>query len=128
MNITFLKTVSDALRASWAADTSNSSEWSEDNPPMGQCAVTACVLQDYLGGDILNVQATNKEGVGVSHYFNVIDGETIDLTKSQFRDGVILSEPVLKSGNYATTREYCLSFPSTNKRYELLASKVAKLI
>ena len=128
MNLALLYKISDALRASWSAETSNSAEWSKDNPSMGQCAVTACVVQDYLGGEIVNVLASNEFGDGVSHYFNIIDGEVVDLTSGQFSEDVIFSKPQRKTGNYSTTREYCLSYPNTNKRYETLALKVAKLI
>ncbi|MDB5181051.1 MAG: hypothetical protein JWO54_814 [Candidatus Saccharibacteria bacterium] len=128
MNSAILTKLSNALRNSWSAETSNSDKWNKDNPPMGQCAVTACVVQDYLGGEIINVLASDKFGNGVSHYLNVINGETVDLTRSQFSNDVAFGEPRTKTGNYSTTREYCLSFLDTNKRYEILASKVSKLI
>ena len=57
-----------ALEQSWSADTSSSAAWSEGNRAKGQCAVTACVVQDYLGGDILNSVATLPSGETVSHY------------------------------------------------------------
>lgn len=128
MNSILLDQVADAIRSSWSAETSNYAEWSKDNPSAGQCAVTACVVQDYLGGDILNVRALNSGGVGMSHYFNIIDGKIVDLTRGQFKSGTTFSKPASKTGNYATTREYCLSFTVTNERYQILLSKVAKLV
>lgn len=117
-----------ALEQSWSADTSSSTAWSEDNPAKGQCAVTACVVQDYLGGDILNSIATLPGGETVSHYFNVIDGSRIDLTENQFPSGTTFSEPAPKTGGFASTRDYCLSYDDMTRRYQRLASRTADRI
>jgi len=47
-----------AIRASWAADTCSPddvarSPWTVENPSWGQCDVTALVLNDLLGGDLV---------------------------------------------------------------------------
>ena len=54
--------------------------WSPGCPEFGQCAVTSLVVQDILGGDI--VKCTHMH-----HYFNVVGGVVIDLTKSQWGEG-----------------------------------------
>lgn len=118
--------LTNALNNSWSAHTSSNADWSKNNPAEGQCAVAACVIQDYLGGDIVNVRAIQSDGVTVSHYFNMINGEVVDLTKSQFNDDTVLSEPLPKLGGYNTTRDYCLSYPDTLRRYRILSKKVAK--
>src|SRR6266566_2911292 len=42
------------IRACWRADTSSDpTGWSVSNPAWGQCAVTACVVHDVLGGRIV---------------------------------------------------------------------------
>ncbi|WP_425297200.1 YunG family protein [Nocardia abscessus] len=41
----------------------------EANSAKGQCAVTACVVHDYLVGYILNTVATLPNNETVSHYF-----------------------------------------------------------
>ena len=114
-----------AIKSSWSAETSVSKEWSPDNKALGQCTVTACVLQDYLGGDILNTVATLPDGSTDSHYYNVIDDSELDLTRSQFPDGTTFTEGAPKTKGYDTTREYVLSNLGTSLRYHLLRSEVA---
>src|SRR5437762_79497 len=59
------------LRA-WDAETSfNARTWSAERPEKGQCAVTALVVQDLLGGVIVRAKVD-----GESHYWNVLDGGT----------------------------------------------------
>ena len=104
------------IQYAWYRGTSSDPEnWTPENPAWGQCAVTALIVQDLLGGILLRAKVN-----GVSHYWNVLDtGEKIDLTIAQFGDKVILNEvPVERS------REYVLSFPDTKRRYELLRQLV----
>ncbi|WP_280447104.1 YunG family protein [Nocardia brasiliensis] len=112
------------LQAAWSADTSAASDWTTSNCSKGQCAVTACVVQDYLGGEILHATATLPSGDLVSHYFNVVDGDVVDFTRRQFPSGTRFSEPAPKTKGLPTTRDYCLSYDSTQQRYELLRSRV----
>lgn len=114
-----------ALHTSWSADTTSASAWTEADRAKGQCAVTACVVQDYLGGEIVNTVATLPTGETISHYFNWVDGEMIDLTREQFPDGTTFSKPKRKPGRHASTRDFCLSHDSTRRRYEILRSRVA---
>lgn len=114
-----------ALEESWSAATSSASDWTESNHAKGQCAVTACVVNDYFGGEILNSIATLPSGKTVSHYFNVIDGQTVDLTYRQFPPGTSFSEPAPKTENLDSTRAYCLSYEATRRRYEALRTRVA---
>lgn len=114
-----------ALHHSWSADTSASVGWTETNRAKGQCAVTACVVQDYLGGDILHTVASLPNGETVSHYFNVVDGRIVDLTQRQFPPETHFSASAPKTKGFTTTREYCLSYDSTRRRYEALSTRVA---
>ncbi|MEV4329603.1 alpha/beta hydrolase [Streptomyces sp. NPDC049597] len=82
-----------ALRASWAADTCSPDDveraaWSEDNPSWGHCDVTALVVHDVLGGDlVLGAVFLGGEQHG-HHWWNVLpSGVEVDLTRDQFRDG-----------------------------------------
>ena len=104
------------LRA-WDYDTSaDPTNWKEDNPAWGQCAVTALIIQDLLGGELLRGLVN-----GVSHYWNRLpNGQEIDLTIQQFNTINERTEPVVRE------RDYVLSFPDTAKRYELLKSRVTK--
>ena len=49
------------LTRAWSVETS--SKWRRDNPACGQCSVTALVVQDLLGGEILK---TNVGAPGIS--------------------------------------------------------------
>jgi hypothetical protein len=74
-----------AVRQSWDAETCypvQKKEWKKELPEIGQCAITALLLQDYLGGDIAFNEAND-------HFWNVLsNGEMIDLTRNQFQDSV----------------------------------------
>jgi hypothetical protein len=49
-----LSELESAIRKSWGRDTSDDpDEWSESNPARGQCAVTAMLVRELLGGEIL---------------------------------------------------------------------------
>lgn len=101
------------LVRAWCKETSVNEQWTPDNPALGQCAVTALVIQDYFGGNLARV--INED---VSHYFNVLhDGSWLDLTRSQFDTW----EPY---GLEIRTRDYVLSFKPTEERYNLLLSKM----
>lgn len=120
------ETLSRLVAESWDAETSASKEWSPENRALGQCAVTACVVQDYLGGEIFNTIATLPDGSIDSHYYNVIDGETVDLTISQFPQGTTFAPGAEKKKEYDSTREYVLSYRPTKERYDILKMRVAQ--
>ncbi len=109
-----------AIKASWSKETSASPDkWSKDNPSLGQCAVTALVIQDLKGGDLLRGKVN-----GSSHYWNRLpDGPELDLTIDQF--GV--PKPDIK-GQERMSREYCLSFISTKTRYDILKESTMEYI
>jgi hypothetical protein len=103
------------LRAAWSAGTSaDGGNWSADNPAWGQCAVTALVVQDMLGGALLRADVQ-----GVSHYWNLLDdGTEVDLTREQFG-------PNARSvRGEERDRAYVLSFPETKRRYGLLRRRL----
>jgi hypothetical protein len=126
-----------ALRAAWSAETSaESGSWTAENPSWGQCAVTACLVQDVLGGEILWAAATTPDGARHSHYFNRLeDGIVLDLTCDQFPAGTEFAPRggcAKTSGSdgstFSTTRDYILSFPSTRYRYEQLRDKARRCL
>jgi hypothetical protein len=100
--------LADQLAQAWTKSTSADPErWSRQNPALGQCAVTALVVQDLFGGDLLRAQVR-----GVSHYWNRLpSGQEVDLTRQQFGD--IADFP---AGEFKT-RGFVLSFPDTVERY-----------
>ncbi len=116
-----------AIRKAWCRETSASTDkWTKENPAKGQCAVTACIVQDYLGGKVVWANAQLPDGITDSHYFNNINGTEIDLTREQFPEGTTIPEGVDKTKGFPTTRDYVLSFPATQERYTLLKIKIKK--
>lgn len=65
------------LRRAWSS--TSSSQWRPDNPARGQCNVTAILLHDLYGAEILKTPLAAGE-----HFYNRIGNERIDLTASQF--------------------------------------------
>ncbi len=107
------------LRWCWSRETASpgcQAAWTPDAPSFGQCAVTALLVQDLLGGELIR---TEVPGFG-SHYCNRLDsGLPVDLTFDQFPAGTLFpaGEPVgrdrvLKSERAVQAR--------TAERYERL--------
>ena len=93
-------------------------EWTIENKTLGHCAVTSLIVNDYFGGKIAkcNVQ-------GISHYFNIIDDEIIDLTKEQFGE----NEPDYDNYNLVSRNDIADN-ENTRVRYEKLKNKLALLL
>jgi hypothetical protein len=92
-----LARLEEAVRAAWSADTSDDPEnWTEENPSFQHCDVTARVVHEYLGGDIL-VCGVVRDGMRVDrHAWNRLSsGIEIDLTREQFLDGETFEAPVV---------------------------------
>ena len=73
----------DLLSGIWSADTCAPrmrGDWSPDNPTLGQCSITAFLMQDLYGGKVLGVPL----GDGNYHCFNVVGDCVFDLTSEQF--------------------------------------------
>lgn len=96
------------LRAAFSRETSELPEqWLEANPSTGQCHVSALVLQDLHGGLILEGLAyeDDESGPSTKHYWNVIDGVTIDITRDQFPFYIAVDDVYLADPPNKTTRE-----------------------
>ncbi len=66
-----------AVAKAWSFATAK--QWTAENPAAGQCNVTAIVVQELVGGEILKT----APGIG-DHFYNRIDGRRHDFTASQF--------------------------------------------
>ena len=60
-------------------------EWSEENITLGQCSITAFLVQDIFGGEVYGILRPG----GNYHCFNIVDGVKFDLTSEQFGDEVL---------------------------------------
>ena len=73
----------DLLSNIWTAETSAPrfrGEWSPENRTLGQCSITAFLIQDIFGGKVYGI----PRGDGNFHCFNDIGGCVFDLTSEQF--------------------------------------------
>ena len=105
----------------WDKDTCSPglrSSWDESNPSLGQCAITALIVNDYYGGKIMRCIASSG-----SHYYNMIENELVDLTVEQFLGEI----PEYEKGE-ERTREYLLGNEDTKSRYLLLNKNLKSVI
>ncbi len=84
-----------AVRAAWCLWTSDPVDqpgWTDANPASGQCASTALVVQDRLGGVLLMAEVHEADGSrqGVHYWNRLPDGRELDLTREQFRQGEVV--------------------------------------
>ncbi|MGY0491991.1 YunG family protein [Streptomyces sp. WG-D5] len=81
-----------ALRSAWSADTTSpdgAHRWSPKNPAWGQCDITALVVNDLFGGDLMcgEVYLTDGTQEGYHWWNRLPSGIELDLTREQFRLG-----------------------------------------
>ena len=74
-----------ALRKSWAL--ASARQWTAANPAAGQCNVTALLVHEFFGGELL--KTTLHEG---DHFYNRIGGRRYDFTDSQFNVSITYSD------------------------------------
>jgi hypothetical protein len=72
------QSIKKVLRKCWSIE--SSSLWTEENPASGQCNVTALVIQDSFGGEILKTPVDKTW-----HFYNLIYGKRYDFTSEQFK-------------------------------------------
>ena len=73
----------DLLCQCWTVDTCTPRmrcDWSPENRTLGQCSITAFLMQDIYGGKVYGVPQKD----GSFHCFNDVDGCVFDLTSEQF--------------------------------------------
>ena len=102
----------------WQADTCAPrlrDGWSEDNRTLGQCSITAFLVQDIFGGRVYGILRPG----GNYHCYNVVDGHVFDLTSEQF-GGEVLSY----QDNPEQFREVHFAKEEKRLRYELLKDRL----
>lgn len=101
------------LRGAWSNE--SSSKWTAENPALGQCGVTALVVHDVFGGEILKTPTP-----GGMHFYNRIAGCRCDFTEAQF------SEPIQYADLLSSRDE---AFRDTNAaQYNHLKTAVVRKI
>ncbi len=113
------------LPAGWCRETCSpgcADKWSGGNPALGQCAITALLIHELLGGELLR---TEVEGFG-SHYYNRLpSGREVDLTRSQFPEGTVVPMGEAVSRERVLTSERAVQ-ARTQERYDLLRTRLAR--
>ena len=110
----------DALSELWCVDTCAPrlrSEWTIDNPTLGQCSITAFLAQDIFGGEVYGIERND----GNFHCYNVVGDIVFDLTSEQFK-----GEQLPYEGNPKQLREVHFAKEEKKLRYELLRSLLFK--
>ncbi len=109
----------DLLKDIWCAETCAPrmrGDWTSENPTLGQCSITAFLMQDIFGGSVYGVPL----GDGNYHCFNAVGSCVFDLTSEQFGDRAL---------DYAgcPEQERSVHFAKEEKRqrYELLKERLA---
>lgn len=102
-----LSEIERAVRASWGIDTCSADDrddWHPRNPAHGQCDITALVVQDLLGGDLLlGAVCVHGERDGYHWWNRLVTGVEIDLTRDPSRPdetgtpGMPIKRPVLSA-------------------------------
>lgn len=88
--------------------------WNENNKSFGMCAITSLIINDYFGGSICKIKVD-----GISHYFNLIENNIIDLTKTQFNHQIEYKDYQI------IDREIILN-SDTKNRYNILKTRLIK--
>jgi hypothetical protein len=103
-----------AIRESWSPLTTDA--WHPENPAAHQCAVSALVVQDYLGGTIMKNRVN-----GHSNYFVCLDdGTEVDPARVQFGP-----EPMVSALAWPRSREEIMAHNTMPARYAALAAGVS---
>ena len=111
----------DLLSKCWKKDTCAprlQKDWRASNKTLGQCSITAFLVQDIFGGLVYGIKLND----GNYHCFNVVNGDKFDLTSEQFEEEL--------DYNNATLQERAVHFNKAEKydRYLLLRDRLKKLI
>ena len=110
------------LRKLWCAQTCAPrlrEHWSEENPTLGQCSITAFLTQDIFGGEVYGIPLPG----GVFHCYNVVGDVVFDLTSEQFR-----GKPLNYQSNPLQLREVHFAREEKRLRYESLRASLLALL
>ena len=109
----------DMLSDLWCAETCAPrmrGDWTPGNRTLGQCSITAFLMQDIFGGEVRGVPLDD----GGFHCFNVAGGRVFDLTSEQFGD-----EKLDYADRPVQSREAHFAKAEKRARYELLLDRLS---
>ena len=93
--------------------------WSEQDPTVGQCSVTAFLAQDIFGGKVYGIPRPD----GSFHCYNEAGGAVFDLTSEQFA-----GEELRYEDNPEQSREVHFAKREKYERYLYLREKLDELL
>jgi len=108
----------DALSEIWCADTCAPrmrADWTAENKTLGQCSITAFLVQDIFGGKVYGILRPG----GNYHCYNVVGECVFDLTSEQFGGEVLGYED-----NPEQFREVHFAKEEKRLRYEKLKEEL----
>ena len=108
----------DALKNVWCEYTCAPrlrQDWGEDNITLGQCSITAFLVQDIFGGKVYGILRPG----GNYHCYNVVGNAVFDLTSEQFGEEVLNYED-----NQEQFREVHFAKEEKYERYKYLCKKL----
>ena len=109
-----------ALSQIWCADTCAPrmrKGWTKENKTLGQCSITAFLVQDIFGGKVFGVFRPD----GNYHCYNVVSDCVFDLTSEQFGNEVLNY-----TDNPEQFREVHFAKEEKRQRYEYLRNELKK--
>lgn len=111
----------DVLSSIWCEETCAPrmrKDWTPENKTLGQCSITAFLVQDIFGGKVYGILRPG----GNYHCYNVIGDCVFDLTSEQFGDEILSYE-----NNEEQFREVHFAKEEKLQRYEYLKEKLKGL-
>lgn len=112
----------DALSTIWSAQTCAPrmrKDWDAENKTLGQCSITAFLVQDIFGGKVYGIPLPD----GSCHCYNVAGSCCFDLTSEQFGED---AKNFVYENNPEQSREEHFASEEKRLRYEMLKTALAK--
>lgn len=110
------------LKNAWCKESCSPSlreSWPNGSIAKGQCFVTAAAVKEAFGGEVYELHITEKE----IHYYNMIDGEIVDLSSEQF--GEDINSDFYRAGTPSDLVSK-MNDPVKRKRFETLMNNMKK--
>lgn len=92
-------------------------EWTPENKTLGQCSITAFIVQDLFGGKVYGILRPG----GNYHCYNVIGDARFDLTSEQFGEE---AKKLVYDDKHLQSREVHFAKEEKKARYEYLKQLV----